>query len=630
MYKTDSFYNNDISYYKTIFLILYFFYKMPKLFQDNFSERRKRFLSIKYSTSLKTILSYLWDYKGLFYLVVIIGLINSILFLVSPILLGPILDILVESSNPIENVYPIFILVMIIQLIVALLMGIRVYINRWIGTNVIYKLRNDLFSTIQIMSFSWLDLTKTGELLSRTTSDVNLLKEFLGNNLQMFVRQLFTFIFSFVVLFFINFELAIYVISVSPALFYVLIKFRKKIRPIFRKSRESYAELTHNIQENIQGINVVKAFSKEEHELEKFSLSNQKYYNDSMKIIKVQVIFDPLIYLIDSIAFLIVLLLGTYFVYEGKISFGEIFSFILIMNFSVEPLYFISRFLGNMPQISETCERIVHILKSEVNLQESENAKDLPTIKGEIIFENVSFKYNIESEHNVLDNITFRVTPGETIAILGSTGSGKSSLVKLIPRFYDVSKGRILIDGINIKDVKFKSLRKQIGYVSQEKILFSRSIKDNICLGNKNLTDEEIEKIAKIADIHDFITKDLNKKYNTKVGERGLTLSGGQKQRIAIARAIAVKPKILILDDCFSSVDVDTEYKIQKSLKKVIKNTTTFLITQRLSTVRHADRILVLERGKIVQLGSHEQLINEKKGIYKKLYLTLQIEERSK
>ncbi|MBY8981733.1 MAG: ABC transporter ATP-binding protein, partial [Candidatus Lokiarchaeota archaeon] len=576
---------------------------MRKEIREHFFKRRERFFSLNEKTSLRLILTYLWDYKWLFLFVLSLGMIQSALFLVSPMLLGPILDILVDPVNLIEQVYPIFILIIIIQAIVGLLFGIRVYINRWVGANIIYKLRNDLFSTIQIMSFSWLDEQKTGELLSRTTSDVNLLKEFFGNNLQMFIRQLFTFIFSFAVLFFINIELAIYVVLVSPALFYVLYIFRKKMRPIFKKSRETYANLTHEIQENVQGIKVVKAFAQEEYEIEEFSKSNKKYYNDSMKIIKLQVIFDPLIYLIDSLAFLIVLLLGSYFVYEGKISFGAIFSFILVMNFSVEPLYYISRFLANIAQISETCDRIVQVLKSEIYVKEKIDAKHIPVIKGEVEFKNVYFKFDSESKHNVLENINFKTQPGETIAILGSTGSGKSTLVKLIPRFYDVSHGKILIDGIDIKDVRFKSLRKQIGYVSQERFLFTGSIKDNISFGKQDLNINDVKDAAKIAYIHEYIDKELSERYDTIIGERGITLSGGQKQRIAIARALAVKPKILILDDCFSSVDVDTEFVIQKSLKNVIKNTTTFLITQRLSTVRHADRILVLDKGNIAQLG---------------------------
>ena len=603
---------------------------MRKEIREHFFKRRERFFSLNEKTSLRLILTYLWDYKWLFLFVLSLGMIQSALFLVSPMLLGPILDILVDPVNLIEQVYPIFILIIIIQAIVGLLFGIRVYINRWVGANIIYKLRNDLFSTIQIMSFSWLDEQKTGELLSRTTSDVNLLKEFFGNNLQMFIRQLFTFIFSFAVLFFINIELAIYVVLVSPALFYVLYIFRKKMRPIFKKSRETYANLTHEIQENVQGIKVVKAFAQEEYEIEEFSKSNKKYYNDSMKIIKLQVIFDPLIYLIDSLAFLIVLLLGSYFVYEGKISFGAIFSFILVMNFSVEPLYYISRFLANIAQISETCDRIVQVLKSEIYVKEKIDAKHIPVIKGEVEFKNVYFKFDSESKHNVLENINFKTQPGETIAILGSTGSGKSTLVKLIPRFYDVSHGKILVDGIDIKDVRFKSLRKQIGYVSQERFLFTGSIKDNISFGKQDLNINDVKHAAKIAYIHEFIDKELLEKYDTIIGERGITLSGGQKQRIAIARALAVKPKILILDDCFSSVDVDTEFEIQKSLKNVIKNTTTFLITQRLSTVRHADRILVLDKGNIAQLGTHDELMKDEDGIYKKLYLTLKVEERSR
>ena len=603
---------------------------MRKEIREHFFKRRERFFSLNEKTSLRLILTYLWDYKWLFLFVLSLGMIQSALFLVSPMLLGPILDILVDPVNLIEQVYPIFILIIIIQAIVGLLFGIRVYINRWVGANIIYKLRNDLFSTIQIMSFSWLDEQKTGELLSRTTSDVNLLKEFFGNNLQMFIRQLFTFIFSFAVLFFINIELAIYVVLVSPALFYVLYIFRKKMRPIFKKSRETYANLTHEIQENVQGIKVVKAFAQEEYEIEEFSKSNKKYYNDSMKIIKLQVIFDPLIYLIDSLAFLIVLLLGSYFVYEGKISFGAIFSFILVMNFSVEPLYYISRFLANIAQISETCDRIVQVLKSEIYVKEKIDAKHIPVIKGEVEFKNVYFKFDSESKHNVLENINFKTQPGETIAILGSTGSGKSTLVKLIPRFYDVSHGKILIDGIDIKDVRFKSLRKQIGYVSQERFLFTGSIKDNISFGKQDLNINDVKDAAKIAYIHEYIDKELSERYDTIIGERGITLSGGQKQRIAIARALAVKPKILILDDCFSSVDVDTEFVIQKSLKNVIKNTTTFLITQRLSTVRHADRILVLDKGNIAQLGTHDELMKDEDGIYKKLYLTLKVEERSR
>ncbi len=612
-------------------MVNFFNLTMEKDYKPEFLERRNRFLTQEYKTPLRQILSYLWEYKKPFTILVIFGIIQSMLFLTVPLFLAPILDILVDPGQDIFDAMPLFLLLLVIQIIVGIIFGIRIYINRKIGSEIIYKLRNDLFYTIQMMSFSWLDENKTGELISRTTSDVNNLKEFLGGNLQFFIRQLAALLFSFVILFVINAELAIYVIITSPALFYILLIFRKKMRPIFRKSRETYADLTNNIQENVLGITVVKSFSRQDHEIEKFKKLNDVYYDDSMAIVKLQVKFDPFVYLIDNIAFLIVLLLGSLFVLEGKLTFGQLFAFVLVLNFSIEPLYYITRFVANMPQISETAKRITYLLNSKVTVQEKKNAIEMPPIKGEVEFKNVFFSFKPDpnnGNYNVLTNINLKVKPGENIAILGATGSGKSALVKLIPRFYDVSRGEILIDGINIKDVSFKSLRKQIGFVSQERLLFSRSIKENIAFGNREISQEEITSAAIASDIHQFI-EELPEKYDTRVGERGMTVSGGQKQRLAIARALAVKPRILILDDATSAVDVDTEYAIQKHFEEVFKECTTFLITQRLSSVRNADRIVVMDNGKIIQVGKHEQLMKEEGGIYKKLYLTLKIEERA-
>jgi ABC-type multidrug transport system fused ATPase/permease subunit len=602
---------------------------MGKKKKVHFSERREKFLTYQYKTSLRQILSYLWEYKRIFYTVLFFGILQSILFLTFPLFLGPAMDVLVNPSIPLGNILPIFFTIMSIQIFVGILFGIRIYVNRWIGANVIYNLRNDLFRTIQMMSFEWLDKNKTGELISRSTSDVNLLKEFLGNNFQYFIRQCVTFFFSFVILFLINIQLAFFVLIISPALFYVLLMFRRKLRPVFKQSREKYADLTHVIQESVQGIKVIKSFGRESYELGKFSNENDSYFKKSLGIIRLQAIFDPIIYLIDNIAFLIVLLLGGILVLNANMTFGDLFAFVMVLNFSVEPLYYISRFLGNLPQISETCDRVVSILNSEVNVVENKNAKEMPPIKGEIEFRNVSFKYGNEAEHYILKNINFKISPGENIAILGPTGSGKSTLVKLIPRFYDTSEGEIYIDGINIKDVSFKSLRKQIGYVSQDRILFSRTIKENIAFGKKDIDLEDIKKAAIASDIHQFIEEELNDKYHTEVSERGTSLSGGQKQRISIARALAVKPKILILDDATSSVDVDTEYKIQRHFHEVFKNSTTFLITQRLSSIRNADRIIVLENGEIAQIGTHDELMSQENGIYRNMFMTLKVEERA-
>lgn len=600
-------------------------------YKQIFLKRRDRFLSKDYKSSLRQILSYLWIYKKLFIITLILGISQSILFLTLPLFLGPAMDIITNPAIPLENIFPLFWLMFGLQMITGVIFGIRIYINRWIGANIIYNLRNDFFSTIQIMSFGWLDKNKTGELISRGISDINLLKEFLANNLQYFIRSGFTFCFSFVILFFINAKLAFYVLVISPALLIVLIIFRKKLRPVFKKSRETYADLTHFIQENIQGVRVVKSFGREKYEIKKFKKVNNQYFNDSMGIIKLQALFDPIIYVIDNIAFLIVILLGGLFVIDGQMTFGDIFSFIMVMNFSIEPLYFISRFIGNLPQISETCDRITLVLNSEVIVKEKLDAIEMPPIKGQIEFKNVYFSFDKKKETNgryVLKNINLKVKPGENIAILGATGSGKSAFVKMLPRFYEVSKGSISIDGIDIRDVSFKSLRSQIGYVSQERLLFSRTIKENIAFGKRDIPFEDIKYAADASDINEFI-ESLTEKYDTKVGERGTTVSGGQKQRLAIARAIAIKPRILILDDATSSVDVDTEYEIQKHFKEVFKGTTVFLITQRLSSVRNADRIIVLDKGQIAQIGTHEELMDQDDGIYKKLYLTLKIEERA-
>lgn len=363
-------------------------------YKQIFLKRRDRFLSKDYKSSLRQILSYLWIYKKLFIITLILGISQSILFLTLPLFLGPAMDIITNPAIPLENIFPLFWLMFGLQMITGVIFGIRIYINRWIGANIIYNLRNDFFSTIQIMSFGWLDKNKTGELISRGISDINLLKEFLANNLQYFIRSGFTFCFSFVILFFINAELAFYVLVISPALLIVLIIFRKKLRPVFKKSRETYADLTHFIQENIQGVRVVKSFGREKYEIKKFKKVNNQYFNDSMGIIKLQALFDPIIYVIDNIAFLIVILLGGLFVIDGQMTFGDIFSFIMVMNFSIEPLYFISRFIGNLPQISETCDRITLVLNSEVIVKEKLDAIEMPPIKGQIEFKNVYFSFD--------------------------------------------------------------------------------------------------------------------------------------------------------------------------------------------------------------------------------------------
>ena len=403
---------------------------MGKNKQNDFLERRKRFLQKEYGTPVKQILSYLWEYKKTFTVILIFGILQSILFLTFPLFLGPAMDVLVNPIIPIGNIFPIILSAILVMGIVGILFGIRNYINQRIGARVIYNLRNDLFSTIQLMSWSWFDKNKTGELISRTTSDANLLKDFLGNSFQHFIGECATLSFSFLMLFIINSELALFVLIISPALLYTLLLFRKKLRPAFKKSRKTYADLTHAIQENVQGITVVKSFGRERHEIKKFTKKNDSYFKETMGIIKLRAIFDPIIYLINNLAFLIVILFGGSLVIGNSMSFGDLFAFVMVLNLSVGPLYYISYFLGTMPQISESCKRVTHILNSEIMVEEKQNAIDMPSIQGEIEFKNVYFTFDQDSDYYILKNINFKVKPGENIAILGPTGSGKSTLIK--------------------------------------------------------------------------------------------------------------------------------------------------------------------------------------------------------
>jgi ABC-type multidrug transport system fused ATPase/permease subunit len=446
------------------------------------------------------------------------------------------------------------------------------------------------------------------------------------------------------------------------------------------------------LQENVTGYKVVRSFTREEYEKQKFRKTNDEYFEKTMKVVKLSATFSPASDLISSGGAVLLIFIGAILVLNGWINLGEVVSFYVYYSFLYDPIKFVVQFFSQFSEIMAAADRISDLLSGKRDIVEKPPAKEqslekriaalennflelvtpearqllhsveervrrlrdfYPTVHlttdmnheavvsaiekasrvrkysirvdpksftGEVEFRNVSFTYK-DSKRPVLKQVNFKVKPGEIIAFLGSTGSGKSTIINLIPRFYDVTEGEILVDGVDLRDYELKSYRRQVGIVAQETFLFSRSIKDNIAYGRKGVKRRDIMEVAKIANIHDFIMT-LPKKYKTIVGERGVTLSGGQKQRIAIARALLIRPKILILDDSTSSVDVDTEYEIQKALRKLFKETTTFIITQRISTVRDATRIFIIDDGEIVEQGTHEELL-AKRGIYTRIYNTL-------
>ena len=523
----------------------------------------------------------------------------------------------------------LIVLLLISVVSMAIIMFTRQYQNEYIGNKIIFDLRNAIFNSLQIQPYSYYDKQQVGDLVARTTSDVNLLRHILTQELAMFIRDVLQFGLALVLMFIIEPILASLAMCIMPFIMIVMFKYRKAMHPLFLSSRKSYGQLTSVIEENVTGVKVVRAFAQGQLETSKFRAKNDDYYGKQMRIARLTSMFDPIIGLLNVFGLVTVIFIGGWLFISKEMTIGNIFTFILLMQFAQGPLRFLGVFLGNFSQTNAACERVVDVLNAKSEIVSKPNAI-ATQINGLVEFRNVSFKYP-GTEKNVLQNISFKVEPGETIAILGATGSGKSSIINLIPRFYDLPEncGEILIDGINVKDYDLHSLRTQIGIVSQEIFLFSRSIKQNIAISGSDgeITMDDIVNVAKIASIHDFVDS-LPEQYETMVGERGVTLSGGQKQRIAIARAIIKKPRILILDDATSSIDVDTEYEIQKSFKNLFQGhgSTTFIISQRLSTVRLADKILVLHNNKVAQMGTHDELIAQEGGIYQKLFSTLEKE----
>ncbi len=484
---------------------------------------------------------------------------------------------------------------------------------------VVFDVRNDVFRSIQRQSFGFFDKMKTGQLMSRATTDVERIRGFIGFQLRMLTDSLFLLggvITSMVIM---NMDLSLLAFSTVPVLFFVNIWFGKKIRPIMHTSREYFGTITSVLWENITGIRVVRSFAREDYEKQKFQKPNTDYFNMMLKAVKLQSLFQPFQSFFFGLITIAIFWMGGIQIIENRFTIDQLFVFSIYISLLLRPIGMLGMIISSYQTMAAAAERVFEIIDAVPEIRDKPNAAALPAIKGEVVFENVSFGY--DKDKPILKDVNIKAEPGETIALLGPTGSGKSTVIRLLPRFYDVTSGRILVDGHDVRDVKVESLRKQMGIVSQETFLFNMTIKQNIAYGVPNATMEDIERVAKIAKAHEFITQ-LPKGYDTVIGERGVTLSGGQQQRVAIARALLMDSRILILDDSTSSVDVDTEYEIQQALSALLKNRTTFVVTQRLSTIRNADKIVVLDDGRIVEEGDHESLM-AKRGDYYRIYETL-------
>ncbi|MFX1567194.1 MAG: ABC transporter ATP-binding protein [Promethearchaeota archaeon] len=578
--------------------------------------------------SARMIFKYWVRSKREFILQIIFLLFSTIFNTITPIFIGRMVGLL-DPNLPSFN-FVAFLLYFFMILILALLTYIFNRSARLQGAEVssraLYYLRDDISNALYRQTFSYFDKTETGQLISRATSDIEETRQIFGMGLILGLQSTLQISGIIIGFFAFSFDLSfilVIAISISLLLSYYI---AKKLKPIFLETRNSFGDLTTTIRENIIGAQVVRIFSTQKKEYQKFKVNNSRFYKASVDSVKYNSLFIPSTYIIIGVMTICSLFIGGFRFINGTMDLDTVvtlLSYIATLGF---PLMMLGQIMLVYIQADAALTRVRDILDSSPEINDLPNAMSISNLKGDIDFDNVCFGYT--TDHRILKNVNFNIPAGKKLAILGTTGSGKSTIINLIPRFYEVNEGSIKIDKQDIKNYLISDLRKNISIVSQETFLFNKTIAENIAYGREDASKEEIVEAAKIADLHDFIVN-LPNGYDSIVGERGTRLSGGQKQRLSIARALLTKPKILILDDSTSSVDVETEYKIQQALTRVMEGITSIIITQRISTIRGVDLILILDRGRVVGYGTHNELIRSNV-LYKQIYETLYQKQKLK
>ena len=521
-------------------------------------------------------------------------------------------------------IYWAMLLIVVFSVARGLFAFAQAFLGQKVSQDVAFDFRNELFEKIQRLSFSYHDRNRTGQLMIRATDDVEKLRMFIGQGLLLGVQAIVLLIGSLAVLVFTNWSLTLVVLPVLPLALLLFMVFGIVTQPLFGEIQRRLSNLNTILQENLAGIRVVKAFVRERKEQERFSDAAQTLLDQHIKIAKFFSFLFPIIFLVASLGQAAVVYWGGRQILFGTLSLGEWQKFSLYLIYVFFPIGQLGFIVGQMSQAIASAQRIFEILDAKSEVTDRPDARPLPQVEGRVRFDDVSFRY-FNSTDPVLQKISLNAQPGETVALLGGTGSGKTTIINLIPRFYDVSEGQVFIDDWDVRDVTLDSMRRQIGIVLQETNLFTGTIRDNIAFGRPEATDAEVEAAARAAAAHDFIVS-FPDGYETAVGERGTTLSGGQKQRVAIARALLTDPRILILDDSTSNVDVATEVLIQNALDRLMEDRTSFVIAQRISTVVNADQILVLDKGRIVDRGTHEELMATS-AIYTDIYHSQLVED---
>ncbi|ALX47328.1 ABC transporter ATP-binding protein [Lentibacillus amyloliquefaciens] len=570
----------------------------------------------------KKLKQFYWPYKkylftSIFFLIFVVAI-----TVVYPIVLQLTIDevVLQERYSLIPYIAIGFFLIMLIKAIASFF---HQYMGDLFGITAVYKLREALYEKLQVLSFKYYDNARTGDLMSRKTTDVEGFRNFLSFGISDLIEITLLILFSLGVMFYYSLPLAIITMAAMPFLAIVVYKFDKRVHPAFRGIRKSFGRLNTRVQENISGMNTVKSLSKEDFEVGRFSDSNDNYRKNYLFTSGIWAKYFPVMEFIGNICVVLLLAYGGFLVINDDLSLGALVAFFSLVWYIMGPLMNLGFVINMFSQAKASGERLLEVLEAIEDVREKEGAIDT-AIAGHVTFKDVTLTY-IEDDDKALKHVMFDAPPGTVIGLSGATGSGKTSITQLIPRFYEPEKGEVLVDGRPVADYKLTTLRKHVGFVLQESFLFSTTIRENIRYGNPEIPEEEIIDAAKRAQAHDFIME-MPMGYDTMLGERGMGLSGGQKQRIAIARAICINPSILVLDDATSAVDMETEFKIQQALKEVMRGRTTFIIAHRISSLKHADEILVLEDGEIVERGTHDELVQHN-GPYERIY-NIQYQDR--
>lgn len=530
--------------------------------------------------------------------------------LVAPYLTKSVVNDVI-TAGVLDLLLPLTSALLALAVVRAVCTYIRSVMFERIGQNVAFDLRTGLYAHLEEMPYEFYDKHRIGEIMSRMTGDLEGVRNLIASGIITAYDNLLNFVLGIICLSSMSWQLALIMAVFCPLLAVTAFKFNKRIRPAFTDIREQNAVLNTRTQENLAGVRVVKAFARENHESEAFSVDNLKVRDLNIRATIIWSVFVPLMNLMGDLCTPVMVLAGGALMLNGRMDLGTLVGATGFIWLITNPMRMLSNIINMVAQAITSAEKLLYYVDLGASIREPQNAQSPAKFEGKVEFDHVTFSYGGEV---VLDDVSFVAQSGQTIAVMGATGAGKSSLVNLLGRYYDIQGGSVKVDGIDVREQKLKPLRRELGYVMQETFLFSDTIADNIRFGRPDADMDRVRRAARVAQAEEFI-EHMPEKYETIVGERGLGLSGGQKQRVAIARAVLTDPKILIMDDSTSAVDMETEYEIQQQLKDVLKGRTTFIIAHRISSVKNADQILVLKDGKIAERGTHAQLLDQR-GIY--------------